>query len=138
MWLSDVATFLRQWPCWKEPIVLNRPTSTVQPPEEDDDGPQDREEIVKQLRIAITSLKASFMSEDGSRVDYQAMLKSPQFESFSQLTHQLRHVHVDAFTTQDRLKTFFINVYNSLTVHALIHQAGLGRGRRLAEPQKLY
>ena len=138
MWLSDVATFLRQWPCWKEPIVLNWPTSTVQPPEEDDDGPQDSEEIVKQLRIAITSLKASFMSEDGSRVDYQAMLKSPQFESFSQLTHQLRHVHVDAFTTQDRLKAFFINVYNSLTVHALIHQAGLGRGRRLAEPQKLY
>jgi Protein of unknown function, DUF547 len=69
----------------------------------------------------------------------QAMRASPQFESYQRLAAQLRHVRIEeeSLMTQGQLKAFFINVYNSLTIHALIHQAGQGKQVRSREDKKL-
>jgi hypothetical protein len=71
MWLasmlSEAAVFLRQWPCFKDAVILNPPADAASPSVALIDGAA----IVRQLRVAITDLTAVFLSADGSRVDYQ-------------------------------------------------------------------
>lgn len=82
------------------------------------------EEIVKRLRVSITSLKASHMSEDGSQVDYAGMAASTQFKEYTDTASLLVNLQPSTFS-QDKRKAFFLNMYNSMTVHAMVHQATL-------------
>ena len=49
-----------------DPVVLNEKG-------EEEDKDLDTDEIVKKLRVSITNLKGSYMSEDGSKVNYFKM-----------------------------------------------------------------
>jgi len=102
-------------------IVLN--TQTVAG--EEAGNSSDAENTVRRLRVAITSLKGSHMSEDGSSVAYTEMASSPQFEEYVRTAALLRHLSPETFSEEQR-KAFFVNIYNCLTVHAMVHQAGLG------------
>lgn len=83
------------------------------------------DEIVKKLRVSITNLKGSHMSEDGSKVDYSKIPKSQKFEEYCEIASLLKFIKPESFSEEKR-KAFFINIYNSLTVHAMIYQAQMG------------
>merc|ERR1712004_226395 len=103
-----------------EPLVLNaignnkeksRPSSSA-------------ENVVKKLRVSITSLKAAHMNEDGSQVDYQGMAASPQFQDYVE-TARLLIDHDPSLFVEDQRKAFFLNIYNSLTLHGMVHQSAI-------------
>jgi len=102
----------------QEPVVLNEKGG-------EDDTNLDTEGIVKKLRVSITSLKGSYMSEDGSKVDYAQISTSPKFEEYCKIAALLKFIKPESFNEEKR-KAFFLNIYNSLTVHAMIYQATLG------------
>jgi len=84
------------------------------------------EEITKQMRVSITTLKGRYMSEDGSCVDYKNLGRSAEFKAYCLLTSLLRYIDL-AELNQNQLKCLFLNVYNSLTLHAMIHQSAEGK-----------
>jgi len=102
----------------KEPVVLNEKGG-------DGDANVDSEDIVKKLRVSITNLKGSHMSEDGSKVDYSQISTSPKFEEYCNIAALLKFIKPELFS-EDKRKAFFINIYNSLTVHAMVYQAQIG------------
>jgi len=82
------------------------------------------EDVVKKLRVSITSLKAAHMNEDGSQVDYQGMAASPQFQDYVE-TARLLIDHDPSLFAEDQRKAFFLNIYNSLTLHGMVHQSAI-------------
>jgi len=102
----------------KEPVVLNEKNVIL-------DKSLDSDEIVKKLRVSITNLKGSHMSADGAKVDYSKIATSPKFEDYCNIAALLKYIDPTLFS-EDQRKAFFINIYNSLTVHAMVHQARTG------------
>merc|ERR1712047_70812 len=75
-------------------------------------------------KVSITSLKAAHMNEDGSQVDYQGMAASPQFQDYVE-TARLLIDHDPSLFAEDQRKAFFLNIYNSLTLHGMVHQSAI-------------
>lgn len=102
----------------QKPVVLNEKGGEA-------DKNLDSDEIVKKLRVSITNLKGSHMSDDGSKVDYAQISTSPKFEEYCNTAALLKFIKPESFNEEKR-KAFFINIYNSLTVHAMVYQAQIG------------
>jgi len=102
-------------------IILNDECSSKV---EHEDGLSSHQ-ISSKMRSIITKLKGRFMSEDGSSVDYAGLGKSEEFKAYCSTVYELRHVDLSTLS-QDELKCFFLNIYNSLTIHALVHQSKSG------------
>lgn len=73
-----------------------------------------------ELRRAMLKLKGEHMSEDGSRVDYDGMERSDGFSDYLMIAEQLAGMDLSTMGENER-KALFINVYNTLVIHALIH-----------------
>ena len=58
------------------------------------------DEIVKKLRVSITNLKGSHMSEDGSKVDYSKIPKSPKFEEYCEIASLLKFIKPESFSEE--------------------------------------
>lgn len=103
---------------WSTPkVVLNavdQTTSSAKKSMEFDDGSQ----LVNQLSKCMLSMKGNYMSSDGSIVDYETMRNSQQMDEYVALVQQLANVRLSALSPAEK-KAFFINIYNSLTLHAL-------------------
>ena len=65
------------------------------------------DEIVKKLRVSITNLKGSHMSEDGSKVDYSKIPKSPKFEEYCEIASLLKFIKPESFSEE---KVVVINI----------------------------
>jgi len=83
------------------------------------------EEIDKNIRIIITKLKGKYMNEDGSRVDYLKMGESELFIQYSAEVAKLKFLQPENLS-ENRRKCLFINIYNSLTIHAMVFQSRKG------------
>merc|ERR1719216_817822 len=83
------------------------------------------EEIDKNIRIIITKLKGNYMNEDGSRVDYLKMAESELFIQYSEEVAKLKFLQPENLS-ENRRKCLFINIYNSLTIHAMVFQSCKG------------
>ena len=84
------------------------------------------EGLIGQLRKSVLRLKADFISEDGSTVNYQAMGESQAFEEYKKLAGKLEFLDLEALTNQEQeRKAFFINLYNVQMIHALVAQGKL-------------
>jgi len=101
-----------------EPMILNSQSKTLIR----NTASLSTEDVVNKLRVSITSLKAAHMSEDGSKVDYQSMAASPQFQDYLEAAHLLVNYDPSSFA-EEKKKAFFLNIYNSLTLHGMVHQA---------------
>ena len=77
----------------KEPVVLNEKGGEA-------DKNHNSDEIVKKLRVSITSLKGSHMSEDGSKVDYSQISTSPQFEEYCKIAALLKFIKPESFNEE--------------------------------------
>ena len=84
------------------------------------------EDLIGQLRKSVLRLKADFISEDGSTVNYQAMGNSEAFEEYKKLAGNLKFLDLEALKSQEQeRKAFFINLYNVQMIHALVAQENL-------------
>ena len=72
-------------------------------------------DLIGQLRKSVLRLKADFISEDGSTVNYQAMGNSEAFEEYKKLAGNLKFLDLEALKSQEQeRKAFFINLYNKV------------------------
>eukprot|EP01041_Mallomonas_annulata_P003434 gene3434-6816_t len=76
-------------------------------------------EIVSTMRRSMLALKGEFMDEDGLQVNYPSIKESPKFQEYCEIARTLKSTNILSLTLQER-KAFFINVYNTLVIHALV------------------
>lgn len=91
-------------------------------------------QVAELLRKSITALYGEFVTVDGAGVDYSALRASQEFKAYVALSAQLTQVDPLTMDRNERL-SFFINVYNSLTIHAV---AQLGAPADLLSRLRLY
>ncbi|XP_057374417.1 uncharacterized protein LOC130695312 [Daphnia carinata] len=75
-------------------------------------------EVATSLQRTVLKLKGKYLSEDGKSVHYAELKKDDLFQEFQSQAEQLVHVSLADLNPIQR-KAFFINVYNTLTIHAL-------------------
>ncbi|GFS15507.1 hypothetical protein ElyMa_006772300 [Elysia marginata] len=81
-------------------------------------------ELSRKLQKTLLKLKGKFMSDDGKAVDYVGMKKSSEFADYLKEALELQRVDLSNLNEKEK-KVFFINVYNSLTIHGLLEQPKL-------------
>ena len=77
------------------------------------------EKLVSLMRKTMLRLKGEFMREDGSSVDYAGIRQSDLFKEYVGLAKELDNCSVLNLSVDER-KAFFINIYNTLVIHALV------------------
>lgn len=102
-------------PFWYPKTILNSSSSAGCPGRDEPAA-----SVAENLRRSMLQLKSEFMSEDGSKVDYDGIEHSQGFETYKQTATQLQHIDVGAMSELER-RAFFINVYNSLIIHAFAY-----------------
>lgn len=75
--------------------------------------------LASSLRRACLRMKADFMDESGSTVDYAACRGSASFQEYKTCCSKLKTVDIRELNEAER-KSFFINIYNSLIIHVLV------------------
>ncbi|CAL1548207.1 unnamed protein product [Lymnaea stagnalis] len=81
-------------------------------------------ELSERLRKSLLSLKGKFISSDGKAVDYVKMRASTEFSEYKRDAIDLQRIDLAKFNEVEK-KVFFINIYNSLTIHGLMEQPKL-------------
>ena len=100
-----------------EPVVLNEKGGEA-------DKSLDSDEIVKKLRVSITNLKGSHMSDDGSKVDYSQISTCPKFEEYCNTAALLKFIKPESFN-EDKVSFFPPNsdIYTETFLEeGLLHQ----------------
>mmetsp|Transcript_6980 Transcript_6980/g.21246 ORF Transcript_6980/g.21246 Transcript_6980/m.21246 type:complete len:279 (+) Transcript_6980:498-1334(+) len=105
------------------PVVLNDSNGEAS---EVNQGAVSTSTIAEQMQSEIKSMLGKFMSEDGKSVAYDELGRSAEFQEFKNRAGILRRVRPQELSRDARL-AFFLNVYNTLTVHA-ITQLGPPKG----------
>ncbi len=70
------------------------------------------------FRTALADLQANFYTPEGVR--YDALRASPEFADFERSTAVLRSFDLSTLRTHEEKLAFWINLYNVLTVHAIL------------------
>jgi len=83
----------------------------------DDPRCQDPVDLSKNLFREFLKLKGKYLREDGS-AEYPKMRLDPDFAKIQEMSSVLKCVDLAPLTVDERT-ALFINVYNSLTIHAL-------------------
>ena len=96
-------------------VILNQPSTTPL----DNPIPIDAVTVVRQLRKLSLKVKGDFMDASGSIVNYNACKASTTFMEYKMLASKLSVISFNDLDTVHR-KAFFINLYNSMIIHALI------------------
>ena len=116
---------------WSDLTVLN--ASPANPEVISSADMSSHNSIVTSMRRCLLALKGEYMSQDGLSVNYAEMKSSHKFEQYVATASMLKQLDVTALSENER-KAFFINIYNSLIVHALVEgfvKAGDGFTKRL-------
>ncbi len=75
-------------------------------------------DVSKDLRRRLLALYGTYTNDEGTRVDYQALRASPEFAEYTIAATELQCLQDLSGLTVDERKAFFINIYNSLIIHA--------------------
>ncbi|KAH9496674.1 hypothetical protein Btru_009628 [Bulinus truncatus] len=81
-------------------------------------------ELAERLRKNMQKIKGKFISTDGKFVDYEKLKESYEFEEYKKDAADLQTVDLSKMSELER-KVFFINIYNSLTIHGLVENTKL-------------
>eukprot|EP01080_Neovahlkampfia_damariscottae_P005926 gene5926-9756_t len=77
-------------------------------------------EVAKSIKKLLLKLKGQFMSENGKLVDYTKLRDSDLFKEFKNEITELQRVDIVIMDKNEK-KAFFLNLYNSMVIHGLIH-----------------
>lgn len=100
---------------WAEKVVLNHPRESTQAPS----PTLTPASVAKSMRQLVLKMKSDHMDESGALVNYDAIATSSDYQEYLKFAEQLHYIsmiHLD----QPRRRAFFINIYNTLIIHALI------------------
>ncbi|KAL5007512.1 hypothetical protein ScPMuIL_016318 [Solemya velum] len=75
-------------------------------------------ELSQKLQKSLLRLKGEFMAEDGKGVDYAKLKTGTSYTDYKKQAQLLQLVTLDQLT-EDEKKSFFLNIYNALTIHGL-------------------
>ena len=98
---------------WTKKVVLNHNPAPAEAPAE-----VSASDLARRLRLCMLKLKGSFMTPDGSGVDYKSLKASEVFADYVKMTAALRNTNLSDLDQASR-KGFLINIYNCLCIHAL-------------------
>lgn len=78
--------------------------------------------ISAELRKSLFKIYGTFLSQDGSSVDYEGMRKSNEFvNQYLPLAAELQTVDLkEMLKDTNQYKAFFINIYNALLLHGVV------------------
>ena len=93
-------------------------------------------QLVKDIRNKMLEIKSSCFSADGKSINYKSLKNTEIFTSYLNLVGQLKYVDLKAFSNSEK-KSFYINIYNCLILHAIIDELLDVNGGTLAR-MKLY
>lgn len=108
-----------------QPVVLNsrirRTTSVPHVVSSSSNQPAQKDplSLAADLERVMNHIKSDFLSADGRFVDYVGMMTSATFDEFQDLAEELCDIKLETLDETAR-KSFFINLYNLLTIHGLI------------------
>lgn len=108
--------------------ILNPQTSQASPG-------YDSQQVAARLKQAINGLKGNFFELESGKVNYAAMKGSEAYEEYLQAASELRLLNPGSLQTQAARLTFWINLYNALTVHGIIE---LGVENSVREVHKFF
>lgn len=98
------------------------PMSSLNPENPHKDSVFEGSALVAKFGGAITRFKAIAMNEKGEWVDYQQLSRNPAYQSFRELVSQLREFDLSTLTSREEQLAFWINLYNSLVIDAVIQE----------------
>lgn len=78
-------------------------------------------DIAAQLKISLNNLQGAFFDALEGRVNYEALKKSGNFKTYLTLAEKLNAFNPFSLKTDEEKKAFWINVYNILIVHGVVH-----------------
>ena len=76
--------------------------------------------LAEDIKDAINQFKALAMDEDGALVDYSQLAHHPGYQSYRNLVSRLHEFDYTTLQTDTDRKSFWINIYNTLVVDAVI------------------
>uniref|UniRef100_A0A061R7D0 Duf547-domain-containing protein n=1 Tax=Tetraselmis sp. GSL018 TaxID=582737 RepID=A0A061R7D0_9CHLO len=74
------------------------------------------QEVAEALRELITALYDKFLSDNGTKVDYDGMARDALFRHYVNSAAELQKVSLAGLSREQRM-AFFINIYNAIIVH---------------------
>lgn len=105
------------WPRRGESRRLKKPLILNQAPEF---TPIASNGLAGRLMAAIGDLKETFYDIIRGRVDYRAMKNSSEYHQYKKLAAGLKHFDLASLITKEEKLAFWINLYNTLVVHAIM------------------
>ena len=76
---------------------------------------------VGDIKVSINQLKSLVLAENG-KVDYQKLVRDPQYKSFRELVGELGDFDYQILGSRDERLAFWINLYNALVIDAVIQE----------------
>lgn len=76
-------------------------------------------DVSKDLQKLMLRLRSEFITEDGKSVDYVQLKKSALFSQYEKQARDISNIDLTMLNEEEKC-AFFINVYNSLTIHGLV------------------
>lgn len=80
----------------------------------------DSQDAAAQLKKGINALKGNFFDLETGHVNYGAMKGSEAYQDYLEAASALRALDPRTLSNQEEKLTFWINLYNALTVHGII------------------
>lgn len=87
---------------------------------------QSGSDVAFELRQAMNAMKLDAVDRNTGAVDYQKLKGSPAYVSYRKTTRKLQSFSLDSLQTSEEKLAFWINLYNTLVVDAVI-SFGVGR-----------
>ncbi|XP_031371477.1 uncharacterized protein LOC116187038 [Punica granatum] len=91
-----------------------------------DNEPKSAALIGLKITKIMTAILESYASDNRQHLDYAAISKSEEFRRYVNLSQELHRVDLTTLSQEERL-AFFLNLYNSMVIHAVI-RVGLPGG----------
>jgi hypothetical protein len=129
--IPPVTEISARWPVRVQRAWARVPAGAVLNAPQSDSAAVDAD-LPAQMRVALSAMTGAFMTADGL-VNYRALAESSAYRDYLRLAARLRVFDLAALATDSARKAFWINLYNSLILHAVID-----RSVRPASPRGLF
>ncbi|MFN8673781.1 MAG: DUF547 domain-containing protein [Candidatus Sericytochromatia bacterium] len=77
-------------------------------------------DIAQSLKESTNMMKAEFYDLSLGKVNYSKIKGSETFENYKNVSANLKNFDLKSLASNEAKKAFWINIYNSLTIHAVI------------------
>jgi hypothetical protein len=107
--------------------LLNRvlgvdPCTALNPDKPSTKGGSTGSALAAEIKRSINEFKSVAMDDNGELVDYQQLFLNPVYGEYRELISRLHNFDYSAFSSRDERLAFWINLYNTLVIDAVIQE----------------